>query len=233
MKRFYVENILASNKILGDEFNHLKKVLRCEVGEKIICLSGDGNEYVSEITRISNDSAEVKILEVKRCNSDPKIDVTVFMGLPKGDKFEFLIQKLSELGASTIIPFESSFTIAKPKDKKLDRYKKIALEACKQCGRSKPLEVKDCITFKNLLQSLNIYERCYFAYENAETGNFDDAKNFKKICVIIGAEGGFSEEEANSLKLAGAKEVSLGKRILRCETAPLYAMSVINYITNN
>ena len=117
--------------------------------------------------------------------------------------------------------------------KKLDRYKKIALEACKQCGRSKPLEVKDCITFKNLLQSLNIYERCYFAYENAETGNFDDAKNFKKICVIIGAEGGFSEEEANSLKLAGAKEVSLGKRILRCETAPLYAMSVINYITNN
>ena len=233
MKRFYEKDVFKTNKITGEEFKHLKNVLRCDVGEEIICLNGDGNEYISEITRIADGFAEIKIKEVKKCMRDPKINITVFMGLPKGDKFEFLIQKLSELGVSNLIPFESSFTIAKPKDKKLDRYKKLAVEACKQCGRSKPLNVKECITFKNLLENVKNYETCYFAYENSLEGNFDDVKGQQNVAVIIGAEGGFSEEEAKKLVLAGAKEVSLGRRILRCETAPIFAVSVINYLTNN
>ncbi len=233
MKRFYVDNIISSKTIVGEEFNHLKKVLRCEVGEKIICICGDGNEYICEITRITAELAEIKILEVKKCNHDSSIELTVFMGLPKGEKFEFLIQKLSELGVSNLIPFESSYTIAKPKDKKLERYKKIALEACKQCGRSKPMQVEECISFKNLLNKIKEFDICYFAYENADNGNFNDVKDKTNVAIIVGAEGGFSEEEANKLIQNGAKIVTLGKRILRCETAPLYAVSVINYLTNN
>lgn len=233
MKKFYVKNISTSAKIEGEEFEHLNKVLRCKVGEIIKCLSADGNEYILRIEKIENDFAEIKVLEVKKCDGDPKISITVFMGLPKKEKFEFLIQKLSELGVSNLIPFESSYTIAKPKEKKQDRYNKIAIEACKQCGRTKPLKIEECINFKTLLSKISEYQKCYFAYENSKNGNFDDVVGCNKVAIIVGAEGGFSNDEAQKLLDAGVKAVTLGNRILRCETAPLFSVSIINYLTNN
>ena len=95
------------------------------------------------------------------------------------------------------------------------------------------MQVEECISFKNLLNKIKEFDICYFAYENADNGNFNDVKDKTNVAIIVGAEGGFSEEEANKLIQNGAKIVTLGKRILRCETAPLYAVSVINYLTNN
>ncbi len=232
MRRFFIESILDNVILKGDEFEHFKKVLRGKIGDKITCFCGDGKEYLCEVDKIENNYANAKVLEIKNSDKDSSLNVTVFVGIPKGDKMEFLIQKLSELGVSKIIPFESSFTIAKPKNKQ-DRYKKIAIEACKQCGRTIPLKVLDCVSFKEMLKSLKDYDISYFAYEQAYGGNFDDVKNHKNIALIVGSEGGFSEEESKLILEAGAKIVSLGKRILRCETAPIYAVSVIDYLTKN
>ena len=232
MRRFFVENISDYAILRGDEFEHFKKVLRGKIGDKIICICGDGKEYLCEVDTIESSFAKARVLEVENSDKDSKVKITVFMGIPKGDKMEFLIEKLSELGVSSILPFESSFTIAKPKNKQ-ERYRKIAIEACKQCGRTTPLNVLECLSFKDMLKLIKNYDVVYFAYEQADGGTFNDAKSYKNIAVIVGAEGGFSEEESKLIVEAGAKTVSLGKRILRCETAPLYAVSVINYLTNN
>ena len=233
MKKFFVNNYENNIfRITGGEFDHLKKVLRCKEGENIICLNGDGNEYLCEILKIENGLAEAKLLKASKCKADPKINLTVYQALPKGDKFDFLIQKLSEVGVSSLVPFESEFTIAKAKDK-LDRQNKIAIEACKQCGRSVPLKIEAPIKFKELLSRIQKHQVCYFAYEKANNGKFLDIEKYSDIAIIVGSEGGFSEKEAKDILSSGAKELSLGDRILRCETASLVIAGTISYLTNN
>lgn len=218
--------------ISGGEFDHLKKVLRLNCGDEIIVLCGDGMEYRCEIASIGSKSAEAKIRDVSKCYADPRVKITVYQGMPKGDKFEFLIQKLSEVGVTKLVPFDSEFVVAKCKDKQ-ERFDKIAMETCKQCGRSMPMEVGKPISFKKLLQEIKTHEVCYFAYEKAESGSFDDVSKFSDIAIIVGSEGGFSEKESQEIILAGAKEISLGKRILRTETASLVLAGILSYLTNN
>ena len=233
MKKFYLEKVINDEAIItGEEFVHLKNVLRCEVGEKILCFIGDGKEYECKITEIASKFAKAKVLNIRSCKADPTKRITVYQGLPKGDKFEFLIQKLSEVGVSTLVPFESSFTIAKPKDKE-ERYQKLAKEACKQCGRSVPLTIEKSIKFKELLNIIKQHQVVYFAYEHALKGDFSGIENKNDIAIIVGSEGGFSEEENKLILEAGAKSVTLGKRILRCETACVIMAGLVSYLTNN
>lgn len=245
MKRFFVDECDISNgkiKIVGDEFFHLNKVLRTQVGEKIICTAGDEFDYICELTKIEKNQAEAIILEKSENLSNPKIVLEVFQGLPKGEKTEFIVQKITELGASGLTFFESDFTVAKTFGiSKMERLKKIAKEACKQCGRSQPLKLNNVIKFKEIEKFLTECDIILFLNENANPEQtfenlIKNIKKSKKIALIIGAEGGFSNNEIafiNSLNLKILFNISLGQRILRTETACVGAVSFISFLTNN
>ncbi|MDD2445338.1 MAG: 16S rRNA (uracil(1498)-N(3))-methyltransferase [Clostridia bacterium] len=241
MRRFFIEkeNILNQTvKIAGEEFNHLSKVLRLKEGGEIICIVGDGFNYHCQIVGIDKKEAQAKILNKTKNLSDPKIIIDVFQGIPKGEKINFVVQKLTELGANNVTFFESDFTIAKGNTDKLIKLNRIAKEACKQCRRSKPLELKPFIWLKNIENFLNEYDMILYLYENADENNnisnlVESIRNCKKVAVVVGAEGGFSLKENVFLGKLNLTQISLGERILRTETACIAVVGFISLLTNN
>jgi len=241
MKKFFVEKENINSKtiqIVGDEFFHLSKVLRTNVGEKIVCMCGDDYMYNCTILQINKNDAVAKIESKEVCLANPKFNITVFQGLPKGEKLELIIQKISELGANKIIPFESEFTIAKNNTIKMERLNKIAKEASKQCGRSRPLEIGETINLINIKKYLINYDLIIFLYENNNILNninkiYNKIINSKNIAIIIGSEGGFSERENEYISSLGLEKISLGKRILRTETATIALVGYLSFLTNN
>ncbi len=224
-KRFFItkDNIDGDTIILrDDEHNHLSRVLRLAVGEVVECFEDGGDILSCEITAITKSQTTLKLLKSISSTSNPKECVTLYQGLTKGEKLDWIIQKTSELGLSAIKTFTSNFTIAKPKDNKETRAQKIAIASAKQCGRTAILKVAPCITFKQMLLELKDYDIVLFANETEEKGGLEKyVKNGLKIALIVGAEGGFSKEEINALISAGVKSISLGSRILRAETAAI------------
>lgn len=222
MKRFYFEKEkLDSNYITldGGEISHLS-VLRISEGDKITCFCGDEYDYNCTIQEIGKKRAILRIDEKIINNANPKTVIDVFQALPKSEKLELITQKLTELGVSNIYPFESDFTIAKRNDGKIDRINKIAVEACKQCGRSIPLIVHNVVKFNNIIEKLKEYDCVIFAYEKS-TKNIKDIELKGKIAIVVGSEGGFSENEVNLLLKENIESISLGSRILRTETASI------------
>lgn len=233
MKKFYGN--LIDNKIIidGEELKHLA-VLRCEKNEQILCFVGDENEYLCKLESVDKKQAICSVIEKRICEKNPTKQITLFIGLPKKDKLEFITQKATELGIKNIVPFESNFTIAKPNENKLDRLQRITFEACKQCGRSIPLEISMPIKFKQMVDLLCEYDIVLFANETNTKINDINFSSFEKIAIIVGSEGGFSGEEIEFLtKLENVKEVGLGSRILRCETASVLMCGLVSYLTKN
>ena len=238
MRRFFFnkEN-RTENKIVlqADEFFHIKNVLRLVEGQKVICFCGDGNDYFCTIENFLKESVVCHIDEIKKSDKTPTVNLTLFQGSLKLDKFEFVVQKMAELGLATVIPFESAFSVAKIKDEKISRLQKIATEASKQCGRADVLQVEPVVSFKQLLTKIKDYDMVIFAYEKESQNTL---KNLKietagnKIAFIVGSEGGFSEKEAQELIAKGVKSVSLGTRILRAETAPIVLGGMIMFLKN-
>lgn len=215
--------------ISGDEYAHMK-VLRQKVGYKVVVCTGDGKDYEGTIEEIGRDRAVVRIENVSENANDPALDITLFQALPKGDKMSFIVQKCTELGARGIVPFLSAYT--EETKYNMERMQRVAKEACKQCGRSLLCDAGELTDFVGVIRLLCDYDLVIMPYENATCGRMGDVrglKSAKKIAVIIGSEGGFSQEEVQKAKNAGAQIVSLGKRILRCETAGLVAISLIAY----
>ena len=235
MRRFFVDkkNIKEHTiEIRGNEWNHLFHVLRQKENDRMICFCGDGNDYHCIIEKILDDVAICKIEKVEPSNKTPHHNVTLFQGALKLDKFEFLIQKMSELGLKEIVPFESAFSIAKVKSEKWERYQKIASEASKQCQRADVLSVGAPLSFKNMLTKLKEYDIVLFAYEK-ETKNTLQNLNlseYQNIAFVIGSEGGFSQSESEALSEAGVTTITLGKRILRAETASIAMASIIMHL---
>ncbi len=223
--------------IEGDDAFHIARSLRMAVGDEITVCIGDGDEYLSRLTKIRDECCECEVIERRRSESESPVEVTLYMAYPKGDKLETVIQKAVELGARRIIPFESSRCIKRPKAEKLDkltaRLSRIAEEAAKQCGRARLATVTAPISYREMLSSLGDYSLSLFCYEDEDGVSIKDAlkkaKSATSIAIVVGSEGGFSHEEATLAKESGAVSVTLGKRILRCETAPLYALSAISY----
>ena len=239
MPRFFVdkENISdASLKIIGEDAFHIARSLRMAVGDTIDLCDGEGMDYHCRLTRIRDDECECEILDSEAGQSESPASITLFMAYPKGDKLETVIQKAVELGASSIVPFESSRCIKRPKaeklDRQLERLNKIAKEAAKQCGRSRLPKVFAPLSFSEMLKNAALFEAAVFCYENEDGRSIKDLISGKKpqsISVIVGSEGGFSPDEVESAISAGLTPVTLGKRILRCETAPSAALSMIAY----
>lgn len=224
-KFFFVDNlnykINDKIEIVGEEHNHLSFVVRCRVGEKIVCLPNDGRLLFCTIKDIQKNKTVVSIDNIEYCLNDASKKVTCFIGMPKADKFEFLIQKLSELGVDTVIPFISKFVDKIPNSDKSDRYNKIAREACKQCRRSKIINVGNLLTFEEMLLEIPKYDKTLFCYEKSggETIGGNVNSSLESVAYIVGCEGGFSEEEAERIVNSGAVKITVGKRILRAETA--------------
>ena len=241
MARFFVtkDNISESTITIRDaDAYHIARSLRMAVLDPVTVCDECGNEYLCTLTRIRDDECIAEIKEVRPGATESPVNITLYMAYPKGDKLETVVQKSVELGASYIVPFESSRCIKRPTEDKLgkitDRLSRIAEEAAKQCGRSRLPRVERMIKFKDLLARIKDYDLTLFCYEGEGTESLKSVlegygRGDGNIAVIIGSEGGFSKEEAAAITDSGAKCVSLGPRILRCETAPDYCLSAISY----
>lgn len=230
IKRFFVDPNSIHNgtvEITGDELYHMGKVLRCKVGYKIIVCDNSGKDYLCTITEISKDIAYANVDDTTINDSELDHYITLFQALPKGDKLDLITQKMVELGVKKLIPFTSRYT----NESKFNQHRleKISLEACKQCGRATICEVGGLIDIEDMYSQLSDYDLVIFPYENAEKGAIDLIDNIEdnhSIAIVIGSEGGFHESEAQRVVEAGGISVSLGKRILRCETAAIVATAL-------
>ncbi len=235
MPKFFSDNISGSIVTLdSDDSKHIKTVLRANVGEKIIVCDCNGFDYDCEIDELGS-NVTAKIIEKRVCESEPKVNITLFQGLPKGDKMESIIQKCVEIGVCSFVPVaceRSIVKIDKKEDKKIQRWQKISLSAAKQSGRGIIPEVKNSMTFKEAVLAARGMDLAVIPYENEkEVGLREAIKGFegKNIAVFIGPEGGFADNEVQFALENGVKSVTLGRRILRTETAGPVSAAILLY----
>ena len=233
MRRFLAEKINNDKVLLeGVEHNHLKNVLRLKDGEEVIVVCGDEYDYTCVIEKISKGDSVLRVVDKTLNPNNPKVDITVFQALTKHDNMSLIVQKLTELGVKTFVPFESQFITSKDKYSKQEKLQVISNQSIKQCKRSIPMQVKETLNFNQLVKALSEYDLVIFANETEKTKNLNSIKldKTKKVAIIVGSEGGFSETECDKIVGAGAVSVSLGKRILRAETASIALTSVVMYL---
>lgn len=239
MRRFFVEEILGDYAFASErESLHIVKVLRLKKGEEVIIFDNSGNCRKAVITENSPQRVEFKITETVENNSESPIDIKIYQAVIKNDKFDYVVQKCAELGAETLQPFISKYCVKKPKNPELfiERANRIALEASKQCGRYSVPDVSPIIDIKEIPETMDGF-LCFLLYEREISVTFKAAlqmlckteKSVRKIAVIVGPEGGFSEKEALYLEQAEVISVSLGKRILRAETAAPAVCAMLLY----
>lgn len=239
MPRFFIEPVSGEfAAVTGQDAMHIKKALRMRVGENLTLCDGAGTDYFCELTDLSGDEVLARILHRAPSACEPTVAVTLYQGLPKGDKLEWIIQKAVELGVTTIVPVESARSIARidnKADKKQARYQRIADEAAGQCGRGILPLVEAPLTFAQALQHMrkNGAPILTFYEGGGESISRLITCDIKSVSVFIGPEGGIDATEIEQLKSLGAHIATLGPRILRCETAPLAALSVIMVLTGN
>ena len=240
MPRFFKENFENEPYIEGEDFVHISRSLRMRVGEKITVCDGSGTDFNCTIEEITSDRVLLSIEESRLSESEPDIEVTLCTCLLKGDKFEQVIKHSTELGVSKILPVVSENCVSRPNDKaltgKISRWQRIALEAAGQSQRGKVPTVLAATSLKELIIRLSDFDLVLFFYEAGGEPLGEtlwENQDAKKIAVITGPEGGFSKDEAKMLLESGAKVISLGKRILRAETAPLAALTGIMLLTDN
>lgn len=241
MSRFFVDAADVGEKSIfirsKEDMKHIGKVLRLKEGSIIEVSDSSQWEYTAEIVCMEDDQVEARILDKQKFAREPQIRVTLFQGIPKQSKMEGIVQKSVELGVSAIVPVFTERTVVVDKGnfgKKRARWQKISAEAVKQCRRGIIPEIGCEVKFARMKEQLKEFDLVLFPYEN-ETGRTikDCLRNLKEkpqnIAVIIGPEGGFSDREADELKALGAECVSLGKTILRTETAGPAALAMIMY----
>ena len=239
MPRFFTNEIDENNITLtGSDAVHVGRSLRMKPGEPLTVCCG-GIDYNCEISEITSDTVYLSLKEKVVCAAEPNIEVTLFQAVPKMDKLEYIIQKSVELGVSRIVPMLTRRCVSRPDErdfaKKLARLNKIAAEAAKQSGRGIIPQVTPIVSYKNALEMMKELDQNVLLYEEEGGVSFGevDLTGAKTVGLVIGSEGGFDREEAEACTAVGAVQVWLGKRILRCETAPITALSILMFLTNN
>lgn len=239
MPRFFTNEIDENNITLtGSDAVHVGRSLRMKPGEPLTVCCG-GIDYNCEISEITSDTVYLSLKEKVVCAAEPNIEVTLFQAVPKMDKLEYIIQKSVELGVSRIVPMLTRRCVSRPDErdfaKKLARLNKIAAEAAKQSGRGIIPQVAPIVSYKKALEMMKELDRNVLLYEEEGGVSFGevDLTGAKTVGLVIGSEGGFDREEAEACTAVGAAQVWLGKRILRCETAPITALSILMFLTNN
>lgn len=238
MPRFFTDTVNGGTiTVTGDDARHIGRSLRMKVGDDIT-FCNSGVDYICRIESISDSEVVCSVTESFPTKSEPSVMLTLYQALPKLDKLELIIQKTTELGVSRIVPFLSKRCVARPDkkefDKKLERLRKISLEAAKQAGRGIVPEIAPLMSFDEAVCDMQGSDIKIICYENegkklSDTG-IDGSKS---IAVMIGSEGGFERGEVDKAVSAGAVPVWLGKRILRCETCPIAVSAIIMNLSGN
>ncbi len=238
MSRFFVAPFTGDIAVLtGQEAHHIARVLRMRVGEDLMLCDGHGTDYACRILSVSEGEVQAQVLYRAPTESEPTAAVTLYQGLPKSEKMDLIVQKCVEIGITRIVPVSMARSIvrlnAAEGAKKQARWQKIAASAAEQSGRGIVPEVAEPITFKQLLAAVQ-QENTVTFYEGGgrPLPELVDTQT-QQVSLVIGPEGGFEVEEIERLKEVGAQIATLGKRILRCETAPLVALSVVMQLTGN
>lgn len=237
--RYFTRELADGQAALtGSDAHHLANVMRARPGEQVVLCGPDGLEYTGTVTAILPGRVEFSVSEGAPSKAEPDLAVTLFVGYPKQGKLEEIIRHSVELGVSRIVPFFSRYCVAAPKkeDVKNERYNRIAAEAAKQAGRAVLPRVElPLARFSDVCGALAGYDKALFFYE----GGGEPLRavlapgSARTLALITGSEGGFSPEEAGAAAAAGAVTVGLGPRILRCETAPLSALTAAMLLTGN
>ncbi len=232
MKRFLIDKIVNSKVTLeGVEHNHLRNVLRMQVGDEIILNCGDGFDYHAKVVNITKSSTNLEVISKHKNIYDPNHNLTVFQALVKSDNMSLIVQKCTELGVTNFVPFVSKFVTAKDKDGKADKLQLVSNQSTKQCKRSIPMHVSPVLTFNQMLDKLGEYDCVIFANESEQKFVLNgDLSKYSNVAIIVGSEGGFDTDEINAIVSRGAKSVTLGKRILRAETAAISLTSVVMFL---
>lgn len=234
MRRFFGEKDCDKIVVKDGEFIHLKNVLRLGVGDEVIVSLNTDIEYVCEIEKMTKTSAICKINGENKCLRNPLKNIVLFQAVAKKPKFEFIVQKATEIGISEIVPFMSEYCIAKVTENKAERLYEIALNACKQCERTIIPKISPATDVIGVIERFKEFDIVLFANERTDVGEkLKSLSKQKNIAIIVGSEGGFSQKEKEKFVEAGAVSVSLGKRILRCETASVAMMSLVSILSDN
>ena len=238
MTRFFVtaEEMQPEFMVLtGDNAAHAK-VLRLKNGEQVMVCDGAGNECICTVSDVSPERISLVVNSRQESSSEACVKASVYMALPKADKLEHVIQKATELGAFEIVAFPSSRCVSRPDEKslkkKLERWQKIASSAAEQCGRGRIPQVIVLNSYAEALKRAAQADKAILFYENEQATTLHMALSdgaFETISLLTGPEGGLEEKEVEQAKNAGLQICTLGKRILRCETAPLCALSAVMY----
>ncbi|MEG1929894.1 MAG: RsmE family RNA methyltransferase [Anaerovorax sp.] len=240
MSRFFVDETAIQGEKINitdrDDMKHISKVLRMNKGDFLDISDSKKYEYRAEIQQIAMEGILCHIHSKQLFAREPKIQITLFQGVPKQGKMETIIQKTVELGVGQITPVFTSRCVVADKgnfDKKIERWQKISDEAVKQCKRGMKPKVNSPLQFYELAETLQNFQLILFPYENEEEITIKHIlrkmKGVENVAIIIGPEGGFTEEEAESIKNIGGRCVTLGKTILRTETAGMAALAMTMY----
>lgn len=234
--RFFTDQIAENGALItGADAVHIARALRARPGQMLTLCDGMGTDYEGEILSVSTDEIEIKVLSSTPSHGEPDIHVEVFIGMAKGERMDYAVQKSVELGAAAIIPFFSENTVVKPNKsgEKTVRYARISAEAAKQCGRGVLPPVEEPLDFAGVLARAAKAEKALFFYEEGGAPLRESLAGEKGLALITGPEGGFSPSEAEQAKTAGCVAVGLGPRILRCETAPAAVLAAVMTLTGN
>lgn len=238
MQKLFVSSVDGDKIFLNEEQSrHIAKSLRMRQGDMITVCNGSGTDYGCIIDEITKSSVTLSVCYEQASNSEPDIKVSLFQGVPKGDKMEDIIQKCVELGIFEITPVLTKRSISRPDEKqakkKQIRYNKIALEAAQQSGRGIVPEIHAMTSFKNAVEACNADLKILFYEGGGAPIKSVINKDIKSAAIFIGPEGGFEKEEVEAVLNSGGISATLGKRILRTQTAPVAALSAIMLLTDN
>lgn len=236
--RFFGESGDGCAVITGDDAKHISTVLRMKSGELVVLCDNRETDCLCEIVSADKELVELQVLDSRHNDAEPNIHITLYQCLPKSDKMDFIVQKAVELGAYKIVPVLSKRCVSRPDSKtaakKILRWQKIAEEAAKQCGRGHIPEVGELTELRTALRNFPESDTGILLYEcGGEKLGSIIPDGVKSIGIFVGSEGGFEEEEAALAASCGVKPGTLGARILRCETAPLAALSILMNLTGN
>ena len=238
MVRFFVpaDELVGRELVLTGENAQHAKVLRLKAGEQVLLCDGQGNECLCQVVSVGTGELEVSVLERRASETEAAVRVSVYMAFPKADKLEHVIQKATELGAWEIVAFPSARCVSRPDEKslkkKLERWQKIAASASEQSGRGRIPQVIVLDSYRAALDRAVQADRPILLYENERATTLKMALEeapLSTVSILSGPEGGLEEKEVRQAMDCGIRVCTLGRRILRCETAPLCALSAIMY----
>jgi len=242
MSRFFVPPEDISEKeifVSGKENNHLTRVLRLREKEEVVVFDGKGREYYGVIKEISSQRTLIEIKKVKERRKEEKVKITLAQAIPKKAKLRDIIEKTTQLGVSGIIPMISQRTIVRPPKEKerlhLQRWRRIALESCKQCGRTKPPYIGEIRSFRDLMVTTHKYDLALMPSLIGERKGLKDIslREAKNIIFFIGPEGGFAKSEIDLAEKNRVVLVDLGERVLKTDTAAIAMMAILNFVNES